>query len=239
MTSNIQGLVALDKRINFSKLVAKFCPTLFCVQETNSNPLIRSNIFIKNYSVFINPAYRKGTGTLICALGSIYVVEHKILIPGHVQVLNFKCDGQIYILFNVYLPFDDNFAIRIVNVIKDEMASQPNFEFFFAGDYNYVDRLSLDRVSSTFDRPRLRLTMQDVLTEFSLQDSFRILFPYLIKMTHFGTQSHRPGSRLERIYITPNLATKVARTEFFPSISDHLIYSTSIILSSRKNTPVC
>jgi len=238
MTLNIQGLVALDKRINLSKLIIKLCPSLLCLQETNLDPLLHSNVFIKGYKVLINPAYRKGSGTLVCVSESVKFVDHQILVPGHVQVLRFQCDQQIYTLFNVYLPFEDDFAIRIVNAIRSKIVSEQGTNLLLAGDFNYVDNIALDRVSSSYDRPRLRLVMLDLLTLFLFQDTFRILFPYLVKMTHFGTQAHRPGSRIDRIYVSSTLTSKVLRSDFLPSISDHLIFSVSIMLGSRKNARV-
>ena len=111
-----------------------------------------------------------------------------------------------------------------INLIKSKITQNNLENVFILGDFNFVT-MRIDRNSHTLngiDNAALK-SWQDLEDECSLLDSFRITSPKRIIYTYSHTD-RKSKSRLDRIYIGADLATKVEATNFDTScFSDHKI----------------
>jgi len=233
---NIQGLNNLDKKTKILQFVGKFKPDVLAVQETNMD-LISPNFFIPNYRVFYNHAIQCFSGTALFVSTNFQILSNDILIAARLQKIKLKCDDSEISIYNLHMSHKDVEALSLVGVLHREFSNSTSDHDVLCGDFNYVDNLQLDRVRSTSDRPHLRRAMQNFFSNFNLFDSFRVLFPDLVQITHTGVQRHKPQARLDRIYISSSLTISLKSAMILPPIGDHSIVSVSLAIGGSEGRP--
>ena len=234
---NIRGL----KVTNFEK-VKKCCAMLervheilfLNIQEThlNDDTQIPNKLlnFSHLYSIISSHAEDndKGAGILLFVNKTEEVIEKKVLFPGRllfVKIKN-KSSGQERNIFSFYAKSHahSDEVKGYMSAIQDKIVNDSMNGIIITGDFNFVTSL-LDRNSGAYTATdnMYRHEWQKLEINLGLMDAFRITNPKrrLYSYTHTNGTSR---SRIDRIYISPDLQGKVLSSAFENVFcSDHKI----------------
>jgi exonuclease III len=227
---NVQGLKNATKKINLTKFVLNFQPSILCLQETNINVFSDQKIIIPGYIYFYNSATTRSSGTAIYVSSNFTVVSHEVLVDAKLQKITISGNSDVSSLtiYNCHMPHSNPEAVRLINILEQDISGLTNSLPVLSGDWNYVDDVNLDFKNHPSDRPNIRSIMKGILYNFNLTDSFRFIHPTRTAMTHTGVHAHKPQARLDRIYIPIALGKSLQSAEILPSFSDHAIVSCSM-----------
>jgi len=221
-SNNIQGLQSTDKKVILLQFVSKYRPSVILLQETNMDTG-SVKFQVPNYRFFSNDATSHASGLVIYVSKDIKVESHSSLVPAKLQKVVISHAAETYSIYNVHMPHNDKEAMCLVSTLRSDLNSSSSTHHILGGDWNFVENLALDKFNSVSDRPRLRSLMTQMLNDFNLVDIFRHLNPRKRVTTHTGVQVHKPKARLDRIYVSVNLVSRIGRVGFLPPISDHSI----------------
>jgi len=227
-TTNIQGLKNPAKKINLIKFITKFSPSIVCLQETNINTTFDPKIIIPNYSVIYNSATNKSSGTAVFVSNAWTIHSHVSLVQAKLQKVVIEGNNQQFTIYNIHMPHVNSEALTLIDVLENDLTLPTNSIPILCGDWNYVDNVMLDYINHISNRPMIQKAMKRVILNQNLADSFRVLHPSKILMTHTGVQRHKPQGRLDRIYIPQSFKQMLMEVEVLPSISDHAIVGMKI-----------
>uniref|UniRef100_A0A673IE80 Endonuclease/exonuclease/phosphatase domain-containing protein n=1 Tax=Sinocyclocheilus rhinocerous TaxID=307959 RepID=A0A673IE80_9TELE len=123
------------------------------------------------------------------------------------------CFGSIYC---PNIP-DPNFF----NATSDTLLDMPEYLMVVGGDFNQVCNITLDRsanISSGLDTPS---RINTFITELNIIDAWRLRYPLVKNYTFFSCR-HKTFSRIDYIFVSPQLNKLITSVDILPIIiSDH------------------
>ncbi|XP_047115928.1 uncharacterized protein LOC124795893 [Schistocerca piceifrons] len=181
---------------------------------------------VPGFDVFTNMDAETRNGTAIMVRNGIDVENIKTLTDGRGIAIKIA-ETQVV---NIYAPSGtENKRTRSQFFNEDMCGLLPhnNSNVVLGGDFNCVS-------APEEQVPVLNLCMdlQELLRKLKLDDSWRVLYPDTTEFTYY----HNHGrSRLDRIYVTRELAASVSHVEVCPVIfSYHCAYKCKLQLAKRK-----
>ena len=174
------------------------------------------------------PKSDRGAGICMFVNKTENIMIQEELLEGRLVYLKLenKACEEVKNIFSFYGKSKNNLAdwATQINLIKTKI-NHNNLDYvIILGDFNFVT-MRLDRNShilNSIDNAALQ-PWTDLEDECSLLDSFRVTCPKRIIYTYSHTD-RKSKSRLDRIYVSADMATKVEATNFDTSCySDHKI----------------
>uniref|UniRef100_A0A672QA92 exodeoxyribonuclease III n=1 Tax=Sinocyclocheilus grahami TaxID=75366 RepID=A0A672QA92_SINGR len=120
---------------------------------------------------------------------------------------------------SIYCPNipDPNFF----NAISATLLDMPEYLMVVGGDFNQVCNITLDRsanISSGLDTPS---RINTFITELNIIDAWRLRYPLVKNYTFFSCR-HKTFSRIDYIFVSPQLNKLITSVDILPIIiSDH------------------
>nr|CAB3264541.1 pol-like protein [Phallusia mammillata] len=222
-TLNVNGIGQASKRHALFRHLSSLNFDLFCLQETHSTPQTES-LWKSEWTsgpILLNSAPHKGSASggvaVLLNSSSISILNSISDSTGRIITTDISTRTHTIHIVNIYAPSGSkNHQAR--NTFFDSLYPYINspHPIILTGDFNCVENPSLDRYPPSHTHPPNK-TLQNLLTTFHLQDSFRLLHPTLRQFTRRAPNTQ---SRIDRIYISPALTPK--QHTFLPtSLSDH------------------
>ena len=84
LSLNCQGCCSQVKKNAILSVIQQFHPVVFCLQESNIDPIRHGYFNIPNYVSFFNPCTTLGSGTVIFVHNSWSEKSHNVLFAGKV-----------------------------------------------------------------------------------------------------------------------------------------------------------
>ena len=174
------------------------------------------------------PINDRGAGICIFVNKTENIVIQEELLEGRLVYLSLKSEAseESKNIFSFYGKSRNNITewTSHINLIRSKIMQNKLDNVIILGDFNFVT-MRIDRNShalNVIDNAALQV-WSDLEEECVLLDSFRVTSPKRIIYTYSHTDK-KSKSRLDRIYVTADLATKVEATNFDVScFSDHKI----------------
>ena len=209
-----------------------------CIQETHTihHQQLSHFSYQHNFLVFPNtdlsltPQISHRPGTLVILntnqihLNTQMISPH-IILPNYIQSLSFTLSDNNYTLINCYLPsgktsFQTSHRIKAIKTLSSYLHNLDfkNRHLIIAGDFNPVI-IKIDRTGHFTPNTNDKILFQTILSNFDLIDSYRFLYPH---SKTFSFSRLQPISRLDRIYISSPLISKISLSSYCNiSFSDH------------------
>ena len=209
-----------------------------CIQETHtiqqqqlSHFSLRNNFLTysnTDHSLTPQAMHRQGTLTIINTqhihLNPQIITSH-IILPNYIQSLSFTLTDINYVLINCYLPSGKTAkqTTQRIKAIKTLTSFLHKFDYknnllIIAGDFNLVLN-PIDRTGHFTPNTNDKILFQTILSNFDLIDSYRSLYPH---SKIFSFSRALPISRLDRIYISSSLISKITQSSYYNiPFSDH------------------
>ena len=225
-SQNINGFYkSSDKLAHF---ISQYNIHFTCIQKTHTIQHQQLSHFSHQHNLLVYPntdysltpiiANKQGTLIIINTkhihLTSQMITSHLIL-PNYIQSIFFTLSNINYTLINCYLPFGKTSTqtSNRIKAIKTLTSYLHNLEFknnyvIIAGDFN-LDLNPIDRTGHYTPNTNDKILFQKILTNFDLIDSYRYLYPNSRTFSFFRSYS---TSRLDRIYISSSLITKITHS---------------------------
>ena len=196
--------------------------SILCIQETNINNSCPSKPLFKNYNAIWNPSLNNGSGTCILYKKNIELVKNDILEEGKLQYACVKIMDIEFGIYNVHLHHSDKKARVQVNLINSHILNEgTNIIPILLGDWNCVLDQSKDSIRRKETKKQTIDALKNLITTHGLIDMYRQNNPFACVYTHFGYQTHKPGARLDRIYVPMHALKYINDTNILSSPSDH------------------
>lgn len=223
---NINGCRSAEKRTALFDLIVLKKANIVFLQETHTDGNNQAQWMSEwRGQSFFSHGSNVSAGVAFLISGDLQIQDHKVteIIPGRMQMLEFKLFELFFSLINVYAP---NVGIERVNFFKklksviSEISN--NRIIFLAGDFNCTLDYTMDR---NHIEPHLNSaeTLKTVIQFHNLVDVWREAFPSDKQYTWLKINDNTvSGARLDRIYVQ-----KGNRGRFFNSfispiaLSDH------------------
>ena len=227
-SQNINGFhKSSDKLAHF---ISQYNIHFTCIQKTHTIQHQQLSHFSHQHNLLVypntdyslTPIIANNQGTLIIIntkhihLTSQMITSHLIL-PNYIQSIFFTFSNINYTLINCYLPFGKTSTqtSNRIKAIKTLTSYLHNLEFknnyvIIAGDFNLVLN-PIDRTGHYTPNTNDKILFQKILTNFDLIDSYRYLYPNSRTFSFFRSYS---TSRLDRIYISSSLITKITHSSY-------------------------
>lgn len=234
MVGNVRRLTVVTVNVNKMKnrlkalALCHFLRDVRChvamLQEATRDLLL----FLSDFSHFtvidnVNPEEETGTAILVCP--ELTVGDVDILPSG--RAIACLISGVYFI--NVYGPSGSNKPAKAAFYGQDVcylLRRNPEF-VVLGGDFNAV----LEARDQS-PRPGLCQELSRLVESFRLRDAWRVLYPGHTVYTYFYPTG---CSRLDRVYVSANLAAHVRRAEVKPvAFSDHCAFLTDVVLPQER-----
>ena len=208
------------------------------IQETHTIQHQQLSHFLHQHTLLAYPntdhsltpkiAHKQGALILINTkhihLTSQIITSHLIL-PNYIQSISFTLFNINYTLLNCYLPSGKTSTqtSNRIKAIKTLTSNLQNLDLknnyvIIAGDFNLVLN-PIDRTGHYTPNTNDKILFQKILKNFDLTDSYRYLYP---NSRTFSFSRFFPTSRLDRIYISSSLFSKIMHSSYHNiSFSDH------------------
>ena len=179
------------------------------------------------------PLNDRGAGICIFVNKTENIMIQEELLEGRLIYLKLENNAskEVKNIFSFYGKSKNNLAEWTfhINLIKSKINQNNLDSIIILGDFNFVT-MRIDRNSHNLngiDNAALQL-WSDLEDECNLLDSFRVTCPKRRIYTYSHTDK-KSKSRLDRIYVSADMATKVDATNFDTScFSDHKIFRVRI-----------
>ena len=209
-----------------------------CIQETHTihhqtlSHFAHQHCFLvfPNTDLSLTPQISQRQGTLVILntnqthLNTQTISPH-IILPNYIQSLSFTLSENNYTLINCYLPSGKTSSqtSHRIKAIKTFSSYLHNLDFknrrlIIAGDFNLVLH-KIDKTGHFTPNTNDKILFQTILSNFDLIGSYRFLYPH---SKTFSFSRLQPISRLDRIYISSPLISKISLSSYCNiSFSDH------------------
>ncbi len=244
MAINANGTIGKEGEI-FHLLLQNQCDIGLISEIHKTTEFFKNQAEMTNYAVFENPTHLTSwNGTAITIKKELVNqnnTTHTTIENGRINKIEIKIKEKMYHIYCVYLQSESDSAqsmatkVTTIRNLKTHILSskRSNARIVVGGDFNLIlDRK--DTVNPTYFRnsPDVK-EFQTIINETSMIDAFRKLNPQEKKFTRIEGNS---ATRIDRIYLSENLAQLSPLHTFIPTpFSDH-IFSPSVII--RKKRPL-
>lgn len=247
-TLNIRGIQNDIKRANIFSYIKRQKLDIVCFQETHLNNEDEvMNLFgdLGGDVVFSNHAHgrKQGVCTWFAPGLDIDVLDYMTDNDGRIVSTKIKLDNLILNIVNIYAPNAPSDRMKFIEALNQfvipEDPENPDCEFIFVGDWNFIEDIELDKMGGGRFPSCLagKLQINDLKNQFDLVDIFRKLNPNLKKFT-FYSDRYNTKTRIDRIYVTPVLDSLIKTTDITPCIySDHDLVHCSFLLDTAPRGP--
>ncbi len=240
LTLNVRGLSSQNKQLCLYEYCKNTRSNLLFLQETNLS-LDSQILNPEKYYFFINPPVQPSSGVAIVfnqqLLQQTEIISHHILVQGYLQTLSIKLDKTLYHLINVYMPHNNQTALLVLNSIQDFIGqAEEDSVIIIAGDWNLTLHEE-DRWNCKEKRHLLATKLQEIISQHSLSDVWKIFNPNRREFTFKGPQENNPMSRLDRLYVKSKDVNIILNSTIIPAFSDHSGLSVRVSTSKFENKP--
>ena len=240
---NTRGLRNKCKRKNVFQWLNTSHPGITMIQETHSI-LTDHDKWASEWDgkIFYSDgeANSKGVATLIpknlCE--SCEIIETKSDDNGRLLLINCKIFETELILINVYVPTKDNPSGQnnFYNYLYELIETYSDKNIIIGGDLNTYLDIKMDKKGGRIEKQStFSENMNNICTEFSLTDIWRIRNPSIMKFTRI--ERSRNGivqSRLDYLLTSISLTYQIKNTKISPgNSSDHSIISLSLNIGEQ------
>ena len=153
--------------------------------------------------------------------------------------LDHRTDQESFYIIGVYAPSIDNQRekCKFLDQVREFMLCYETHNICLAGDFN-IRISSLDTESRTYHCTRASRKLQDILSEFALEDAWRYHHPAARRYTWRRTNPVQQ-SRIDYIFISRNLiVNNVTETRIDTGIlSDHSFVFLDIQIANERRGP--
>src|SRR6266571_133713 len=235
---NVQGMMNAKTRQDLLGFVSAFNPSFLCIQETNLDIKYDLKLNFPNYNSYYNSKVARGSGTCIFLKNYVSVYFDKVIIPGKLQIVACGVGFDKFRIYNVHVPHSQPDAFALLTALKMDLVSATHSEeIILAGDWNFVENRDLDLLHAKWGRVGLVNEFVSLRHTFDVTDAFRYLNPIKMQFTHIGYQSHKPQSRIDRIYVSKKLLKSVTEVNHYPFSGDHAIVEMIFYSGSVQSSP--
>ena len=167
--------------------------------------------------------FKSGVACIFTSRAFVYLQPQiQNIYPNRAQFISFHINKEKYLLANLYLPSGNSHSRRVkrenmINLIADVIDQHDYDHLLLLGDFNLVTH-HLDS-SAPIHRNQDYHSLQNMLKEKHLKDSFRTLYP---KERQYSYTRNNSRSRIDRIYIPHTFTHRLIAASYIPlSFSDH------------------
>ena len=250
-TLNCNGLADKARRLSIFSNLSKTKFTIILLQETHSNPSEETqwaNEWVKGPAFFNsspNSGKARGGVAILINCKNIKILKHSQDQQGRIITIDIDTLINKLHIVNIYGPSaHSHTATNEQKIFYNNLHPYifSNFPIILGGDFNLVQNAELDFFPPP-KKPKPCQVLNNLCQCYQLSDSYRIINP---KTQNFTYRSKTNQSRIDRIYITPNIQIMNTETTHFP-LSDHDLVSISTQINSsiprgrgfwRNNTSV-
>ena len=219
-----------------------FSPDIVFLQETydfTSNSTCWS--VWSSYTPIIAPGHMRGSGVAtLYKSNALNVLDSQVIFQSYILYVKVQFENQLFHLYNILIPQDNNVAIEALNCLEDHLAKQSDGVIIVGGDFNSTPNPTLDRFCmSSEHRPKIANAVKTITHSNHLCDIWRRLHPH---EKSFSWQRNNPHSihgvskaRLDRFYVPFSSVSSIYSCIILPcSLSDHCAISLKVKLPSPR-----
>lgn len=238
---NINGIRAINKKINFLKQLRETRADIVCLQEVRAQKeqLPPDLINPKNYHSYFNPAIKKGYGGV-----AVYTTKKPLKIDFKLGMKRFDQEGRVlqleypgFILINLYLPYGGrdkknlNYKLKVYAHLLNYLKKIQNKNIILTGDFNIAHQ-EIDLARPKDNKNNIMFTLEerkqiDKLIAMGFTDTFRKFHKEGGQYTwwpYFANARERNlGWRIDCIFTSKKLTSKLQGSFILQKVigSDH------------------
>ena len=209
-------------------------PDLVCLQEVTQGTQELS-LLVRRFGYAAVASLREDTGAggvAVVYKVALPVQEVQELAPGHLQLI--KTD--IINIINIYAPSGNNNRDQrrtfFGDILLRNLRLRNNLPILI-GDFNCVIHRN-----DTMENYNLKKcdALRDIVTLFNYSDSLNVFYPHLLGQWTFSRPGMSP-SRLDRVYLPPNLTPNLVGYTASPTLSDHRMVEVALDIQGPVRGP--